>query len=169
MKLKALLAVAMLALAPGLHAFTLDFASTALGSIPSGLTVYVPDYGDVSFTAGYNSLLNATSNLEIGTDFFGARSLQFENGDTVIVTFLGDLPGNVEFEQVAITTTTGTGTDENFAILRPQSHQFVITLQNSDNGAGIGAINFPTSQVPEPSTTLLGVLGVTGLAIRRRR
>ncbi|HVJ46644.1 MAG TPA: PEP-CTERM sorting domain-containing protein [Luteolibacter sp.] len=165
MKLKALLAVATLAVAPGLQAFTLDFASSVGSTIPSTLIVNVPGYGDVSFSAGFNAVQGITSALEVGTDFFGAPSLQFDNGDTVYVNFLGTLPSDVSFEQVAIST----GTNEEFIVLQTGSNEFIVSLQNSGNGAGILAANFNAAQVPEPSASLLGLVGLTGLVIRRRR
>jgi len=164
MKLKAIIAVAALALPSSLHAFTLDFASSVGSSIPSTLIVNVPGYGDVSFTAGFNAMLGAQSTLNVGTAFSGASALQFDNGDTVYVNFLGTLPSGVGFEQIAITT----GTAENFVVLQTGTNEYVVSLQGSSNGAGLTGVSF-ASQVPEPSTSLLGVVGLTGLLIRRRR
>jgi MYXO-CTERM domain-containing protein len=164
MKLKAVSAIAALALAPCLHAFSLDFASSVGSSIPSTLIVNVPGYGDVSFTAGFNPIQGAASSLEVGTNFFGAPSLQFDNGDTVYVSFLGSLPSNVQFDQIAVSTD-----GEKFIVLQTGANEFVVSLQDSNNGAGIGAVNFTADSVPEPSASLLGVLGLTGLVVRRRR
>lgn len=162
MKLKAILAVAALALAPSLHAFTLDFASSVGTTVP--MTINVPGYGDVAFTKGFSS----ASDLNVGTSFFGAPSLQFDNNDCVNVTFLGALPSGFGFDAVGLTS-GGTGGSENFVWLQTGANQYAIQLQNSTDGAGIASISFSADSVPEPSTSLLGLVGLTGLVIRRRR
>lgn len=163
MKLKATLAIAALALAPGLHAFTLDFASSVGQTLPPSLVVNVPGYGDVSFTAGFNAVLGATSTLTVGTEH-GLPALNFHNGDTVFVSFLGALPSNVSFSEIGIAA----GSAGDFIVLQTGQSDFVISLQNAPEG-GIYRAQFTADAVPEPASSMLGVLGLTGLAIRRRR
>lgn len=163
MKIKAIAAIAALAFAPGLaQAFTIDFASSIGAVIPPSLVVNVPGYGDVSFTSGYNAILGADSQLTVGTDFYGAPSLQFIEGDTIIVTFLGAVPSHVDFNTIAVSVGTGEGFSKIDA-----GHVYLLTLNNSIDGAGVIAVNFDA--VPEPGAAVLGLIGVTGMLLRRRR
>jgi len=65
-------------------AFTLDFPSVPIGTtISSLLTIAVPSRGDIRFDAVGGSNLNVkTAN--------GDKALNFVNGDSVTITFLGN-------------------------------------------------------------------------------
>lgn len=163
MKIKSIAVVAALAIAPGLaSAFTLNFGSVAPGPIPSPLVVNIPGYGDVSFVAGFNAVTSTTSAPEVGTSFFGATSLQFADGDTVHITFLGGVPDSITPDSIALSI----GTGEEF-ILSGGGTDYTITLFNSPDGAGLTSIAFDA--VPEPSAAALGLLGAAGVLLRRRR
>ncbi|MBK1882116.1 PEP-CTERM sorting domain-containing protein [Luteolibacter pohnpeiensis] len=159
MKIKATMVAALLLLAPALHAFTLDFASSVGATLPSDLVINVPGYGDVSFSANY------ASSLEVGTDFYGGATLQFDNNEVVLVTFLGGVPTDVDFSTVAVSAISG----EQFVVIPISSSQYAVALQGSTDGAGIGAVTFNAAAVPEPSSAVLGLLGAAGLFVRRRR
>ena len=150
-------------------AFTLDFLSVPTGTpIPPSLTINVPGYGDVRFDTIGNSILIVDDRYE--NDSPGqtsSPSLNFDSGESVKVTFLGLEPIDVEFDWVGVNA-------GEFFIAAPglSPNEFVITLNGSttpaaNNGAGLYEIGF--NQVPEPSASLLGVLGATMLLIRRKR
>lgn len=162
MKIKAIMAVAALALTSSLNAFTLDFSSSVGKTIPKDLIIHVAGYGDVMFSAAYNAVQKAGSTLKVGTDHYNTASLQFDGGDTVKVTFLGALPDNVDFANIAISG------GENFFVMQTGPNEYTLQLLNSTNGAGVTRVDF-TTVIPEPSAALLGVLGSVGLLVRRRR
>jgi len=165
MKLQATLAAAMLLLAPALHAFSIGFAAQVPGGIPPNLLVNVPGYGDVSFAAGFNGITMSQSALVIDNTFFGAPALEFVNADTLIVTFLGEIPFNVDFNSVAVSASSS----EEFAVVQTGPKEFVVSLQNSVDGAGIAQVVFNAQSIPEPAASLLGLVGLGGFLLRRRR
>ena len=138
-------------------AFSFNFLGVANGTpVPPTLTVNVPGYGDVSFTAIGASVLTVDSS-------FGSNTLVFDSGDTVRVTFL-----NQSFDDITLNT-TDVGITEFFQAsnITPNSIDFTLNGPIGGNGAGIEQINF--NAVPEPSSSLLGVLGASLLVLRRRR
>lgn len=161
MKLKATLAAAALLLAPSLHAFTLDFSAYVGQVVPPSLVVNVPGYGNVAFSAGMNALTGALSSFQVGTSFFGTPSIQFDNGESLSVSFLDGPLTNVDFITVAVSADTS----EHFSVVNSAPGQYSLTLQNSTNGAGLAGVEF----VPEPTSALLGLIGASSFVIRRRR
>ena len=146
-------------------AFTLNFNDHLGATVPPGLTVEVPGYGDVGFRAGFSSDLKVGSshNPDNGAT---AASLQFMKGDSVHITFLGPRPLSVDFDFV------GLSSGEAFRVLQTGSGSYFVILQGSGDGAGLTTASFrthPETRVPEPGTSLLSLLGAVGLAIRRRR
>lgn len=143
-------------------AFTLDIATYQgpLSSTPASINV--PFYGEVSFEWG------AGSNLVINSDYqndngFGGPSLNFDNGESLKVTFNGAAPLNVNFDFV------GVSVGEYFAVstdlINPQAYN--ITFNGAGDGAGLYAVSWNT--VPEPTSAMLGLLGGAFFAFRRRR
>lgn len=157
LRASALMFVAAMANAP---AFTLDFASLSLGTnvpnMPSSLVLNVAGYGDIAFSSG-----NA-SHLEIVTmdgSSGPTKSINMNGGETLIVTFQGATPFDVNFgfEEV--------DSGEIMTSMAPFSPTQYIVSMNGTN-AGVSAVNFQV--VPEPSAILLGGLGSL-LLFRRRR
>lgn len=150
-------------------AFTLDFLSVPTGTtLPPTLTINVPGYGNVSFNPVSGSSLVVDDRHELDNPgITSSPSLNFDTGEGVILTFLGAQPTGIDFVFV------GANVGEFFTPVQGASvNEFIITLNGAasepnKSGAGIYQIGF--NQVPEPSASLLGVLGASLLVIRRRR
>ncbi len=150
-------------------AFTLGFESVALGTtVPGTLIINVSGYGDVQFDAV------GAATFVIGNDYENdsptqttSPSLNFDSGEQVKVTFLGNDPTNVTFSFVGanagefFVTTAGANAKEFFIQLNGTA------FEPQNNGAGLYQIGF--QQVPEPSAALLGVIGASMMVLRRRR
>lgn len=142
-------------------AFTLDFVGYLGETVPPTLTIPVAGYGSVSFDASPGSTLIVDESHE-DEDGFGAPSLSFDEGDTVIITFNGAEPLDVFYSFVGVSNGEIFTNQDN-----PNGGQSdIMTLSGSGDGAGLYKVSF---QVPEPSTSLLGALGLSLLVIRRRR
>lgn len=155
-------------------AFTIDFNNLMVsdGTTPSSFsfdpvdgttsqTVTVPGYGDVRFEVGPTS----GDELQVGFAFSNdsgtiTQSLELGATETVVVTFLGPTALNVDFDIIGIDA----GENSSVAALLPNEFQY--GPPNGD-GAGIAAISFEA--VPEPSSSLLVILGAGSMLLRRRR
>ncbi|MBN8460866.1 MAG: PEP-CTERM sorting domain-containing protein [Verrucomicrobia bacterium] len=153
----ALMFVAAMANAP---AFTLDFASLALGTnvpnLPSSLVLNVPGYGNIAFSSGNSSHLEIVS---MSGSSGPTKSINMNGGETLVVNFQGATPINVNFGYEEVDS------GEVMTSLAPFSPtQYVVSMNG--NNAGVSAVNFQV--VPEPSAILLGGIGSL-LLFRRRR
>lgn len=149
----ALLLVSAL-LVTGASAFTLDFASLAIGTpvpnAPGGLTLNVAGFGDIKIQSALGS------SLEISTHT-GLNAVNFTNTETLVVTFLGGpLSGDPEFDY------KGVSGGESFSSLSSGPGVYEVTFIGTNGG--VSAIHF----IPEPSSLTLCTLGALAL-IRRRR
>jgi hypothetical protein len=146
------------------NAFTLDFIGYEGTTLPdSPLVINVPGYGDVSFAAAPGTIAQVDSAFQ-NDDGSAAPSLSMDQGEAIVVTFLGNQPLNVNFDFV------GVGSGEYFIVQEDalNNQSFLVSLNGvKADGAGIYGISW--SQVPEPSSAMLGALGTALLVIRRRR
>ena len=150
-------------------AFTLDFTRNVFQNTADGpIFVDVPDYGLVRFDS--DDTLVVDSRFENDSDGdTTSPSLNFATGDSVQITFLAADPINVTFAFV------GRNVGENFDLgLVTSPNVFSLALNDPaanplESGAGLFEIGFATQSVPEPSTSLLGLIGGTLLVLRRRR
>src|SRR4051812_9333322 len=105
MKLKATLAIALLAITPSLHAFTLDIASLLGNTLPvsnPGLVVNIPGYGDVHLYSGKDGANNVTP-IDISSNLFGVPAVEFQKGDVFYVDFLNSAPAtSLSYETVGV-------------------------------------------------------------------
>ncbi len=162
MKLQATLAAALLMLAPSLHAFSLDLGSI-VGALPK--TVAVAGYGNVSIFNGRDAATQLFTTAEVGTNF-GSPSIQFDSGDVVYITFLSGAALSFQASETGVD-----GTEAFSYVVSPDQTRYQITLKGAGaGGAGVSAVNFTAAApVPEPSASILGLIGAAGLIIRRRR
>ncbi len=147
----ALVAFSMVAQAP---AFTLDFASLAVGTpvpgVPGHLLLNVPGYGGVQIQS------NSGSNLEVAA-FGSAHGIQFDGGETLKVSFMaGPLVSSPVFDEAEM------GGGEFFSVLEAAPGSYEVSF--SGTGGGITGAHF----IPEASSLLGGALG-TLLLLQRRR
>lgn len=167
MKINIPLAAVLIAGVPAISsAFTLDFAAYTGAVVQSGtpLSINVPGYGDLTFDVGAGSPLVVNSAYQ-NDNGFGGPSLSFDQNDAVKITFNGLSPLNVDFDYV------GVSVGESFVsqkdLFTPEA--FVVNLQGAGDGAGIYSISWNTEAVPEPASAMLGLIGTTIFAFRRRR
>lgn len=139
-------------------AFTLDFSGLNVGdTLPQ--TIFVPGYGSVSFAA-----TNGT--LEIKKFAPGAQNaIAFDFAESISITFNNAVPINVTNQYI------GVNPGESFAFLPdaidPKVFSLTMAGASPSGAAGLQSVVF--DQVPEPSTSLLGAMGVALLVVRRRR
>ena len=146
-------------------AFTLDFNAVTLGqTVQPTLIVNVPGYGDVQFDANSSTSQLVVDDAYRNDNGFGAPSLSFDSGDSLKVTFLAAQPLDVDFDYVGVNPgeafLTSTTAD-------PNVFNVSLFASGASDGAGLYQISF--NQVPEPTTSLLGVIGGSLLILRRRR
>ena len=165
MKLKTISLVALLA---GIHsagAFGLDFSNLDLaldGSVTAGnadgqrLVLGVEGFGNVTF--------GTTVKGDFATldDNNGVAALEFDSSQTISISFIS----GSEVENIVV------------EFVGPDASEAIYTAVNGDSGfvtlpsgsAGIANIEFDRvgPKVPEPSTALLGGLGLLALLRRRR-
>lgn len=164
-------------------AFTIDFNTLQVsdGVTTSGFTmsdvsagnpqlVNVPGYGNVRFEVGPATsdvlTVGSTYSNDGGTTF--QQSLEIGADEKVIVTFLGVEALDVDFDIIGI------GSGENSAPVKSFStfneYEYFpgdAGPGTSGDGTGIAAISWTT--VPEPSSSLLVLVGAGSLMLRRRR
>lgn len=169
MKLKIPLLAVLIAGVPCVSsAFTLDavgYGGSELSSNP--VSVFVPGYGQLTFEALNGSALPVSSAF-LNDNGSGGPSLNFDQNEAIRVTFNGAEPLNVNFDFV------GVSVGENFVIQKdsftPQA--YILSLQGAGegaDGAGLYAISWNTKPVPEPASAMLGLIGASVFAFRRRR
>lgn len=150
-------------------AFTLDFLGDEGTILPAQpLVIDIPFYGQVRFEAiGSSQLIVDNAFENDGPGQTTSPSLSFDKGESAKITFLAAQPIDVTFAFVGVSTgeffTTSRGTNAN---------EFIVALEGTafnpeEAGAGLFQIGF--NQVPEPSTSLLGLIGGVLLVFRRRR
>jgi len=152
------------------QAFTIDFNALV---VPSGttvsagtpLTINVAGYGDVRFEVG------GTDVVQVGTTYSNdsgtvINSLEMDSGETVLVTFLGPEALNVNFDIAGVTPGEEVAQISQNPVRTAEFQVNLIGNAGSD-GAGITAVSW--TSVPEPSSALMGMLGLSVLVLRRRR
>lgn len=183
MKSKISTLIASAAMVTMASAFTIDFNTAQIsdgtnitpltfGTVSSGnpVTVTVPGYGDVRFEV----VLGSSDVLEVGNRYandFGSsfvNSLQLNAPEIVKVTFLGDEVLNLNFDLLGISS----GENEDVIVLGGAEIAYSYSPGNGDightpDGAGIAGISWTT--VPEPSSSLMVLIGAGSLILRRRR
>ncbi|BDS06344.1 hypothetical protein NT6N_13840 [Oceaniferula spumae] len=187
MKSKILTLIASVAASAMASAFTIDFnnltvsdgtTTTAftISNVEAGSpqTVTVPGYGDVTFQVGPASddVLVVGSTYRNDSDTIqqslelGPPEFVDDSSEVVIVTFLGLEALSVDFDII------GVGSGENPNPVRTAFNEYQYDPNSngsgtSGDGAGIAAISWTT--VPEPSSSLLVMIGAGTLLLRRRR
>ena len=167
MKTKLFTLFATMAATLGLQAFTIDFnglvvprLTTVDASTP--LVINVAGYGDVRFEVGAASpdvLVVDTNHSNDGGSTF-QNSLELDPGETVLVTFLGPQAINVDFDIIGINN----GESATPVPFGSSEHQL-----EAIGGDGVGVAAISWNVVPEPSSGLLVLVGVSALMLRRRR
>lgn len=164
MKFKAL---ALAVLAAGIHsasAFSLDFTGLATdGSVTmSGadgdqLVIAVPGFGNVAFGVAEKDV-SATL-----VDFGGTPAIEFDPSKTITIDFFSGSP--VENVMVSF---VGVDQGESPSYSTVSDTSGVVRIPAGT--AGISGVTFDRvgPKVPEPSTTVLGLLGAVALLRRRR-
>ena len=147
------------------QAFTIDFNAL---DVPFGttvdsatpLTVAVAGYGDVRFDVPAGTVLEVAKHFsnDGGTTF--QNSLELDPAEVVLVTFLGPTALNVDFDII------GVSSGENTAGVQFSSTEYQYSPGGGD-GTGIAAISWNT--IPEPSSSLLVLVGAGALILRRRK
>lgn len=169
MKAKLYTLLATMAATVGIQAFTIDFnglvvphLTTVDASTP--LVINVAGYGDVKFEVGPASadilVVDTNHSNDGGTTF--QNSLELDPGETVLVTFLGPQAINVDFDIIGIND----GESANPVPVGFSGDEYQLDAIGG-NGVGIAAISW--NVVPEPSSGLLVLVGVSALMLRRRR
>ena len=158
-----LVAAAFAATVSAGSAFTLDavgYGGSTLTTAP--VSVNIPGYGELIFEALPGSSLVVNSAYE-NDNGFGGPSLNFDQNESIRITFVGLEPLNVDFDFV------GQSAGESFVIeqdlFTPQA--FLVTHQGGGDGAGLYAVSW--NAVPEPASSMLSLVGGMLLVLRRRR
>lgn len=165
MKLTTLLvASAFVALTAQSNAFSFDFSGVPAGTtLPPDLTINVAGYGDVKISPVGGSVLEVDTNFTSGGS--PTKSLEFDSNDTIEVSFLGATVFDVDYDFIDLST------GEAIAV-SGAPNTFQVTLLDipsgnpTANGAGLVEVTF---MVPEPASSMLGLLGTGLLFLRRRR
>ena len=137
-------------------AFTLDFSGITAGTaLPQ--TINVAGYGSVTFISLGSPLTIAAFNPG------SVNAVSFNAGDSIGIAFSGPVPFDVTNQYV------GAGVGESFTFSATGSpNLFFLTLNNTP-GASAGLQSIIFSQVPEPSSMVLGLITSSLLVLRRRR
>lgn len=139
------------------QAFTLDFVAFNGINLTSPATINVPvvGYGTLVFSTlpGQTITINNTH---------GAVAANLDAGETLAVTFVGDPIDAGTFSFIGLNI----GGNDDVSTTAISSNTFAINLASGD---GVGLQSISWSAIPEPSTTMLGALGMLAVALRRRR
>jgi len=167
MNLKFCTLIASLAVTTAAHAFTIDFnalqvdhGTTVTSSTP--LTVNVAGYGQVKFEVTNPDVLIVETHHSNGAGQPLQNSLELDSDETVVVTFLGAAALNVDFDIIGID-----GGESTEASYFAGSDDYRYTPGVGTDGTGIARVTWNT--VPEPSSSLLVLMGASSLILRRRR
>ena len=140
------------------QAFTLDFIGYNGTNIvaPSTLTIPVVGYGDVLFSTapGQTITINNTH---------GEIAANMDPTESLVVTFLGGAISGGNFDIIGLNFNGSDG----FVATQISSNTFQFSMGAGGDGAGLRSMTW--NAVPEPSTTMLGALGMLAVALRRRR
>jgi hypothetical protein len=164
MKIKSTLVAAVFAaLFTSSQAFTLDAAGYEGGTLNTEpFSINIPGYGELIFEALPGSSLVVSSAYE-NDNGFGGPSLNFDQDESIRITFNALEPINVDFDIV------GQSAGESFVIEKdlftPQA--FLVTLKGQGDGAGLYAVSWDA--VPEPTSSMLAMIGGALFVLRRRR
>lgn len=91
--------------------------------------------------------------------------MNFTPSDSIKITFTGLQPVNLNLAFVGVSIgEVFTVQDDLFT---PQA--FLLTLQGTEGSNGAGLYQVSWDAIPEPTTSLLGAMGLALLVIRRRR
>ncbi len=167
MNLKFCTLIASLAVTTAAHAFTIDFnalqvafGTTVNSSTP--LTVNIAGYGDVKFEVTNLDELIVDKHHSDGALAPLQNSLELDSDETVVVTFLGAAALNVDFDIIGID-----GTESTEASYFAGADNYQYSPGAGIDGTGIARVTWNT--VPEPSSSLLVLVGAGSLILRRRR
>ncbi len=146
------------------QAFTIDFNALVVPlnttvTVGSPLTIPVAGYGDVRFEASGTDVLTVSNNHSNGSGTF-QNSLELDPGETVTVVFLGPQELNVNFDIIGVNA----GESATPTISGPRTYQL-----QAIGGDGVGVAAISWDAVPEPSSSLLVLLGAGSLVLRRSR
>jgi uncharacterized protein (TIGR03382 family) len=164
MKIKSALVVWLLGLSiPAASAFTLDAVGYEGGILTDNpFSIFVPGYGELIFQAAPGSEIVVNS-AYLNDNGFGGPSFNFDQNESLKITFAALEPINVDFDFVGLSAGEIFEIEED--LLTPQA--FIITLKGDGDGAGLYAVSWQA--VPEPASATLGLLGTVMLLLRRRR
>jgi hypothetical protein len=166
MKIKTSLIAALLLGIPTISgAFTLDAIGYEGGELSDNpVSIFVPGYGELIFQAAIGSVLVVNSAYQ-NDNGFGGPSLNFDENESIKITFNGLEP--LKAQAVFVGVSAGEDFIVEKDLFTPQA--FNITFRGSGDGAGLYAIGWTVEAIPEPTSALLGLIGITVFAFRRRR
>ena len=169
MKKSLLIPVALFAALPSLSAFTLDFSAFFDSQVgPDGDfrftaddsqgNIAVNDFGEVVLF-----LPEGNSNEIAIDDQFGAGALEFDDGESIAIQF----GSSDDFTSITSITTIGGAGSATVDFTVFDSPTIALITWEGPSG-GITSLDFNNAPIPEPSTALLGGLGMLALLRRRR-
>ena len=182
---KLIMAMLVVACAAGVQAATVNWQITAAKSAkilgPDGATVFGKTTGDTMYLINADSLTSILSAM--GGDSFNAATTEGIFGST---TAFSATHGGMTTSLTSNDKLTA-GQQYNFAVLLISGDKYMVTASqtkfpstadaptditwtNADHLKGSGATwqAIPTESIPEPTSGLLLLLGVAGLALRRK-
>ena len=171
MKIKSLLIISAFVASSSIstQAFTVDAVGYEGGELATApWSVSVPGYGELIFESAEGSPLVISSSYENPQD--GSLPIvRFNPNDAVKITFNRAGISEVEFHFAGLSKNEGFEIADLTNVGRHIPQAFKINLQSEVDGADLYAVTWNTQSIPEPSSVVLGMTGVTGLLFRRRR